>query len=171
MSFRIRFLLRMLCWFFQTPLDLTREFRGDYRIWPTEAELRLVEYYRYGYLLVLERFRAVFATGLWKLLVKRRWSAVTGAQIYKVKRPLRRGQRFTITTSPLSWDDKWVYFEQRIESSGKLVCAAVSSVMFLAKDRKIPPTELVQLMGWSLVSPPLSTAVQRFQEAERTLTE
>lgn len=99
-----------------------------------------------------------------------------GAQIYKVKRPLHRWQKFTIITKPLTWDEKWIYFEQRIESAGKLICSGVISVIFLAKDRKIPTQEIMDAMRVSSQSAPiqrgaapLSEAVKKFILAEREL--
>ncbi len=169
MSFRLRFLLRIIRWFFEPALDPKKEYRGEYRVWPTEAELSVVENARYGYFFVLERFRPIFSTPLWKICRKNKWTAVMGAQIYKVKRPLRRWQRFSIITQPLCWDGKWFYFEQRIESGGKLVCSGVISVIFLSKDRKIPPAEVVGFLGGEASSPPLSDAIRKFISAEQAL--
>lgn len=169
MSFRLRLLLRILFWFFQPKLDFTREYRGNYRVWPTEAELKVVENARYGYFFVLERFRLLFCTNLWKICWRNHWTAVMGAQIYKVKRPLHRWQKFTIITKPLTWDEKWVYFEQRIESAGKLICSGVISVIFLAKDRKVPTREILNQIGFNGESPPLSEAVKKFILAEQAL--
>jgi hypothetical protein len=169
MSYRLRLLLKIISWLFGPRLDITKEYRADYRVWPTEAEMSVVENARYGYLLVLERFRFVFSTILWKVCLKRGWTAVMGAQIYKVKRPLHRWQKFTIITKPLSWDDKWFYFEQRIESDGKLICSAVISCIFLAKDRKIPTAEILEIVGVKTPSPELSEAVQKFKAASDSL--
>lgn len=169
MSYRIRLLLRIISWLSRPHFDVTAGYRGEYRVWPTEAEASVVENARYGYLLVLERFRFIFCTVMWKICFKRRWTAVMGAQIYRVKRPLHRWQRFSIITKPLYWDDKWFYFEQRIESSGKLVCSAVVSCIFLAKDRKIPTAEVLQLLGVKKPSPPFSDAVEKFKLAAQSL--
>lgn len=169
MSYRLRLILKIISWILGPKLDITKEWRADYRVWPTEAEMSVVENARYGYLLVLERFRFVFCTVMWKICMKRGWTAVMGAQIYKVKRPLHRWQKFTIITKPLSWDDKWFYFEQRIESSGKLVCSAVVSCIFIAKDRKIPTSEILNLIGVHASSPVLSDAVVKFIEASKSL--
>jgi hypothetical protein len=169
MSYRLRLLLKIISWLLGPSLDVTREYRADYRVWPTEAEFSVVENARYGYLLVLERFRFVFATTLWKICLKRHWTAVMGAQIYRVKRPLHRWQKFSIITQPLSWDDKWFYFEQRIESSGKLVCSAVVSCIFIAKDRKIPTAEILDLVGIKTPSPEFSESVQKFIQAADSL--
>jgi hypothetical protein len=171
MSFRLRLFLRIFAWLWGPTLDATKEYRGEYRVWPTEAELSVVENARYGYLLVLERFRFIFATVLWKVCLKRRWTAVMGAQIFKVKRPLRRWQRFTIITKPICWDDKWFYFEQRIESAGKLVCSAVISCIFLAKDRKVPTSEILELVRIQTPSPPLSDVVKKFIQTAESLDE
>lgn len=92
-----------------------------------------------------------------------------GAQIYRVKRPLHRWQKFTIITKPLTWDEKWIYFEQRIESAGKLICSGVISVIFLARDRKIPTEEIMPLVGLPTQLPPLSEAVKKFILAEQEL--
>lgn len=171
MSYRLRLLLRIVMWLSRPRFDVTKEYRGEYRVWPTEAEMSVVENARYGYLLVLERFRFIFCSILWKLCLKRGWTAVMGAQLYKVKRPLRRWQRFSIITKPITWDDKWFYFEQRIESSGKLICSAVVSCIFLAKDRKIPTSEILQLLGGPTLSPPFSDAVKKFILASQALEE
>lgn len=67
MSYRLRLLLKIISWILRPGLDPTKEYQADYGVWPTEAELSVVENARYGYLLVLERFRFVFATILWKI--------------------------------------------------------------------------------------------------------
>jgi hypothetical protein len=171
MSYRLRLILKIISWLTGQRLDVLKEYRADYRVWPTEAELSVVENARYGYLLVLERFRFVFATGLWKVCWKRGWTAVMGAQIYRVKRPLHRWQKFTIVTKPLCWDEKWIYFEQRIESGGKLVCSAVISCIFIGKDRKIPTSEILDLVGITTPSPKISESVQRFIQTVDSLEE
>ena len=171
MSFRLRFILRLIRWLKGPRLDITKEYRGEYWVWPSEVELSVVENARYGYFLVLERFRPIFSTDLWKHCRRNKWSAVMGAQIYNVKRPLRRWQRFSIVTKPLSWDEKWFYFEQRIESNGKLICSAVISVIFLGKDRKIPPAEVLNLVNISTPSPTLSASVRKFVSASELLQE
>ena len=94
-----------------------------------------------------------------------------GTQIYKVKRPLRRWQKFSVITKPISWDDKWFYFEQRIESQGKLICSAVIAVMFLGKDRKISPAEVLQHAHILSPSPALSESVKKFIHAAESLDE
>ena len=171
MSYRLRLLLKIISWILRPGLDPTKEYSADYRVWPTEAELKVVENARYGYLLVLERFRFVFATVLWRVCLKNHWTAVMGAQIYRVKRPLHRWQKFSIITKPLCWDDKWFYFEQRIESSGKLVCSAVVSCIFVAKDRKIPTSEILNLIGIQSKSPPFSESLEKFLVAAKSLEE
>lgn len=171
MSYRLRLLLRIISWLSRPPFDVTKEYRGEYRVWPTEAELSVVENARYGYFLVLERFRFVFGSVMWKICMKRGWTAVMGTQIYKVKRPLHRWQKFSIITKSLSWDDKWFYFEQRIESSGKLICSAVVSCIFIARDRKIPTVEILQLIGNQTPSPPFTDAVKKFILAAQSLEE
>jgi hypothetical protein len=170
LSFRLRLLMRIILWFFQPKLDMNKEFSAEYRVWPTEAEISIVENARYGYLFVLERFRLIFGTQLWRVCLKNRWTAVMGASITKVKRPLKRFQKFTIITKPVCWDEKWFYFEQRIESGGKLVCSAVISVIFLAPDRKVPPQEVLGTLKIQSQSPQLSEAIKKFIEAEKTLT-
>lgn len=169
MSYRLRLLIRIFRWLVEPRLDPMKEYRADYWVWPTEVELSVMENARYGYLLVLERFRLIFGTGAWREFLRRGWTSVMGAQIYKVKRPLKRWQKFTIITKPITWDDKWVYFEQKIVSNEKLICTAVISVIVLAKDRKIPTQEARELFRIPGSSPPFSDAVQKFIQAEQAL--
>lgn len=169
MSFRLRLILGILRWLRGPRIDVTKGYRGEYFVWPTEGELRVVENARYSYFLGLERIRPIFATNLWRICRANGWTAVMGTQIYKVKRSLRRWQRFSVITSPLSWDEKWIYFEQRIESRGKPVCNGVIAVIFLGKDRKIPPAEVLALIGVETPSPALSVAVLAFKASAQTL--
>jgi hypothetical protein len=170
MSFRLRFLLVLLqsLWRRES-IDPRRPFRNTYRVWITEAELSVVENARYAYLFVLERFRLLFCTPLLGACWKNGWTTVMGAQIYKVKRPLKRFQKFEIITEPLCYDEKWIYFQQRIESGGKLYCTGVISVIFLAPDRKIPTREVFEKAGLAFDSPPFPESVRKFVDAEATL--
>ncbi|WP_041795761.1 thioesterase family protein [Pararhodospirillum photometricum] len=128
-------LLRVILASLRRPrLVLTEESVLDFRVVPTDLDINIhMNNARYLALMDLGRLDLIIRSGLWRAVVKERWSPVLGGCIVQFRRPLRPFQRFVLKSRMLSWDDKWVYIDHRVESEGALVCYAMVRGAFVGR--------------------------------------
>ncbi|CCG07513.1 Thioesterase superfamily [Pararhodospirillum photometricum DSM 122] len=92
--------------------------------------------------------------------------AGAGGCIVQFRRPLRPFQRFVLKSRMLSWDDKWVYIDHRVESEGALVCYAMVRGAFVGRGGVIPPAEVVARTAFTGPTPPLPPWAQAWPTAD-----
>lgn len=170
MSFRIRFLLELFLSLFRDSKAENRAHSVSYRVWPNEAELSIIDNARYAYFFMLGRSNWFAKANFLKTCLRNGRLVVVGCQIFKMKRPLKRFMKFEVRTSPITWDDKWLYFEQEIWANDQLMSSAVVSVIILEKKGKIKPKIAVEEAGFpNVVSAPLSEKVKSFIKVQNQL--
>lgn len=105
--------------------------------------------------------------GAFPLLAERGWYPVVAASTMKYRRSLTLGQRFTVTTRVLGWDDRVVYLDQVFERGEDLVARGLVAGRFLSRSgERIPAPEVVALLdGAPSVSPPLPDDVATWARA------
>ena len=170
MSLRLRFIFEWVVSFFRHQRSENKEYSVTYRVWPNEAEFRVLDNARYAYFFMLGRVNLFCRTNLAKTMRRKGWDMVVGCQIFKIKRPLKRFMKFEVKTHPFTWDDKWFYFEHEIWSHDKLISSAVVSTIFLGKSGKIKPETVLAESGFPTTdSAPLPDKVQSFIETQNLL--
>jgi len=91
--------------------------------------------------------------GISKMRAKR-WYPVVAAASIKYKKSLQLGQRVTITTRVLGWDERVFYIEQVFTSGDTLHATAWIAGRFLAVGgKRIPAPEVVELLSNGTVPP------------------
>ncbi len=89
------------------------------------------------------------------------WYPVVAAETITFKKSLKLGQRFTITTRILGWDDRAIYLEQVFSRSGTFIARAVIDARFLSRaGGKVSIDELYKLVGMTGESPPLPESLK-----------
>lgn len=144
--------------------------RLQLRVLPTDLDPNWhVNNGRYLTLMDLGRIDLVIRIGLLGPVFRRRWMPVLGGAIIRFQRPLALWQRCELVTRFLGWDEKWMYFEQRFESAGKVYAVALVRALFRGKEGSVPSEEFLRTVGIELASPPLPDAVLRWREADAAL--
>lgn len=106
-------------------------------------------------------------------LRRRGWYPVVAAATVSYHRSLQLGERFTITTRTLGWDERVVYLEQVFrreqrpdDGSGRPVARAWVAGRFLARTGgRVPAPDVVELLGGSRTSPDLPPDVAAWARA------
>jgi acyl-CoA thioesterase FadM len=97
--------------------------RVSFRVMPNDCDINLhMNNGRYLSFMDLGRVHLVAQLGLLAIVVKNRWKPVLAAAEINFIRPLAPLQKFDLVTRVVTWDDKYVYMEQRFEAHGEL-CA------------------------------------------------
>jgi len=81
--------------------------------------------------------------GAFGRLGTRGWYPVVAASTVKYRRSLTLGQRFTVTTRVVGWDDRVVYLEQVVERGGQHVARGWIAGRFLSRaGERIAPADV-----------------------------
>lgn len=118
------------------------------RVWPNDIDLfGHVNNGRYLTLMDLGRLHIVIATGLLRIMRKRKWYAVAAAAEIRFHRPLKLWQRYTLVTKIVDWDEAWFLFAQRFESAGKLHARALVQAQFRHAREQVPTATVLESVG------------------------
>ena len=131
---------------------------------------------RYWSIADLGRTDLILRSGLWRAVLRHRWTPVVGAALMRFRRELRPFQGFRLETRIVTWDRTWIVIEQRFVTAARRgeVAAAVALVRVGLYDRRarafIPAERLFAEIGAVPVSPPPpGPEVQAFLAASAAL--
>lgn len=86
--------------------------------------------------------------GAFPLLAGRGWYPVVAASTMKYRRSLTFGQRFTVTTRVLGWDDRVVYLDQVFTRDDEHVARGWVAGRFLSRaGERVAAPDVVALLG------------------------
>lgn len=127
---------------------------------------------RYWTMMDLGRTDLMLRSGLWRDVLKKRWTPIaTGGQI-RFRRELRLFERFTLETQVLAWEGARIVIEHRMLKDDGSV-AAIALVQTGLYDRKqrafVPASELLASAGSQDNSPPIREDVAAFLAADDAL--
>jgi acyl-CoA thioesterase FadM len=142
---------------------LFEESRVAFRVWPGDCDLNLhMNNGRYLTFMDLGRVHLTAQCGLLREALRRRWMPVLAAAEITYIRSLKPFARFDLVTRLLTWDEKYIYLEQRFECEGSLCAQAYVKGVFLHKGARVPNAELLQTIGYTDAPPPMSEALQHW---------
>lgn len=141
----------------------------NFRVWLTEAEGSLLNNARYFTFTEVARMDLMLRSGIAKIVIKEKILPLVGSQMIRYIKPIKRFQKFQMTTRLCGWDSKWYYLEHRFERNGKLMAQAYVKVCGLKNGHTILPEEVLSKAGFSIPSPSLPAVIQKWQEADALL--
>lgn len=161
--------LRLIKVLLQLPLvgrhGLFDESRTSFRVWPNDCDLNLhMNNSRYLAFMDLGRIHLLRQVRLLWRLVRARWSPVMSAAEINFIRPLRPFQRFDVITRIVTWDEKYLYLEHRIESGDELCAIATVRGLFLRQGHVVAPDEAARTLGVEASPPPMPVLVRYWKE-------
>lgn len=135
---------------------------------------------RYLSILNLGRGDWLIRTGLMKAAIQRRTPLLAGRIDVSYLAPLGLFQRFALETRALGWDDKWFFFEHRLESRAaparmgeppkpraRPVAIATVRALFRGSKGNVAPSEMLAAAGHHTPSPPLPDGLRTWAGAAR----
>lgn len=128
--------------------DPRSEVRTRIRIWPNDLDFNgHVNNGRYLTLFDLGRMDLTMRTGLWPLIMKRRWYPVLSTASIRFRRSIKPFAVMDMTTTIIYFDDKWLFIEHRFEKDGDIYARALVKGLFRGPEGNIPMTALLAAMG------------------------
>ncbi len=121
----------------------------------------------------LGRLDLVLASGLWRAVVKNRWTPIASAVAIRYRREMRLFEPFRLETRVVGWDDTVVVIEhQFIFETGERADQVAARALFKGGfyDRKarqfVAIRDVMAAMGFSGVPPTLTPDVEAFLRAD-----
>jgi acyl-CoA thioesterase FadM len=139
-----------------------------FRVWPNDLDLNLhVNNGRYLTLMDLGRMDLMFRSGAIRYWFEGKLTPLVGLSFCRHFKALRLFQAFELQTKLLGWDEKWVYFEHRFESKGKLYALGIVKGLMAGPQGLLPSVELMRLLGIQETSPELKAYLKDLNLSER----
>jgi acyl-CoA thioesterase FadM len=156
-------------------LETTHEVSSlPFRVWPTDLDLSLhMNNGRYLTLMDLGRLDFMVRTGLWRPLLKHRWTPIANGIAIRFRRELRIFDRVQLETRLLAWSDVTVVMEQILRfDKGPRAGQVASRALFKGGlyDRKtkayLPIERLMREIGVEVEQPTIPPDVEAFLKAD-----
>jgi acyl-CoA thioesterase FadM len=154
-------------------LDLLDTSVVEMRVWPNDLDLNLhMNNGRYFTVMDLGRIDLMIRTGVVRWMWRQKWTPVVGSETMRFKRALKPFQAYRLKTRVLCWDERWVFLEQRFETTGgELVALGIVKAVLTAQRRTMRPKEALKIMGMLRRSPAMPPAVKAWALAEEWMAE
>jgi acyl-CoA thioesterase FadM len=144
---------------------LFEESRIPFRVLPVDCDVNLhMNNGRYLSFMDLGRVHLIAQLGLLGEVVRNRWKPVLAAAEINFIRQLAPFQRFELVTRVVTWDEKYVYMEQRFESGGVLCAHSFVKGLFLSGTAKVSNASVVALTGYTGEPPDMTDALKLWVE-------
>ncbi len=148
-----------------------------FRAWPHDLDPSLhMNNGRYLALMDLGRLDVMFAAGLVRPVLARRWTPIASNVLIRFRREIRLFQRFRLETRLLTWDETYVVMEQSfILEGGRRDGAVAARALFKGgiydrtARRFVTVAELMAEIGVSAEAPVATPEVAAFLAAGDTL--
>lgn len=159
-------------------LDVPRESSAlAFRVWPHDLDISIhMNNGRYLTLMDLGRLDFMVRSGLWREVLRHRWTPIASAVTIRFQRELRTFQKFRLETRLLCWDAALVVMEQTFVIHGgardgqAAARALFKGGLYDRKEKKfVEISRLMALLGVSEVSPPSTPEVAAFLHADDQL--
>jgi YbgC/YbaW family acyl-CoA thioester hydrolase len=164
-----RLLKTLLLWIvFPARRGILDESVVSFRVWPNDLDTNLhMNNGRYMTLMDLGRLDLLLRNGAIRHVMAQKWYPVLASCQIRFRRPLNLFQKFEIRTRIVSWDEKWVYLEQRILRNGDMALHAYLKGVFVARaGGSVPVTRLLELMEVRQEAPAMPAGLAAWMEAE-----
>jgi acyl-CoA thioesterase FadM len=170
MNLLFRLLIVLVGTAFRPRLALDHVSRIRNCVLPNDLDLNLhMNNGRYLTVLDLGRIDFLLRVGLGKVLLRNRWRPLIGGTLIHYRFGLRAFEAFDIVTRVECWDDKWFYFDQRIETGRGVAAVAVAKGLVRDRDGTVSPQKILQAINLSQPSPSFPESVSRWLIAEQML--
>ena len=135
-----RMLWMMFAAHWRRPIDIMDEHRLTFHCLPTDLDLnRHLTNSRFHSFMDQVRFDLILRSGVWRRLRAQGVGPVLGSSSIRFRKQIRPWQRFEVTARILSWDERWIYMEQRVLAAGETAAVAIVKTAFVDRNGRIAP--------------------------------
>ncbi len=138
------------------------------RVWPTDIDFNFhLNNSRYLTCMDYGRIHMLAATGIFDIVVRKRWTPLVGSIDIVYRRSLALWAPFTMSTRTLCWDERWFYMEQTTRSREGLASTAWVKALFQDRGKNVLPQAIVDMVQPGVTSPAVSESMLKWNELTR----
>ena len=183
MKYYFRLLWLLLTRFRRPPCPVLGPCVSTFRVWPNDLDV-FMHMNNGAYLTIadLGRIDLLIRSDTYGPIRARGWYPVIAGESIRFRRSLRLGERYTITSRILGWNERSLYIEQVFErvarkgsgelggERGGLVARALIDARFLARGgARVGTAEIAEAIGFDPRSPELPRWVLGWRESMREM--
>lgn len=138
----------------------------SWRVWPWDIDINF--HLNNGAMLTIldfGRFDYIARIGLLKLILFEKWKPVIGNSLIKFRKSVPLFAKFEIHTRVVCWDEKYVYFEQKVLHQKKVTGILYAAGLFRKQGLNVSPFEIIEKMGADVKTPPMPEIINLWQMA------
>ena len=129
-------------------LDIWDSSTLSLRVLPTDIDIAMhVNNGMYFSLMDLGRFELMVRAGVWDTFRRKGWSPVVGAETISFRKSLTLGQQYSIETRIIGFDDRAIFFEQRMVADGEIHARAYIATRLVSKQGPVSNEEIFAAVG------------------------
>lgn len=118
------------------------------RVLPTDIDIAMhVNNGMYFSLMDLGRFDLMLRSRVWKAMRRKGWSPVASGETISFRKSLQLGQRYTIETKIIGFDERAIYFEQRMVSGGEIYARAFIATRLVSSQGPVNNADIFAVFG------------------------
>lgn len=118
------------------------------RVLPTDLDIaNHVNNGMYLSLMDLGRFDLMIRSGFWAKMRHNGWSPVVSNETISFRKSLAPWQRYTIETRIIGFDERAIYFEQRMVADGEIYASAFIATRMVSKQGPVTNEEIFEAAG------------------------
>lgn len=102
---------------------------------------------RYLTICDLNRVDFFLRTGLLATMMQKKWMPMVAEHTMIYKKPLALFQRFTVTLTLTSWDEKAFYMTHEFKVKDRIVAIGTSKGVFRGRNGVVPPEEIIRAVS------------------------
>jgi acyl-CoA thioesterase FadM len=154
----------------RSPLRALDTSRLSFRTGPGDLDLNgHMNNGRFLTLMDLGRVDLTVRTGVHRVMLALRCKPVVASEVIRFRRPLLLGQRFSLDSRIIGWDQRSVYIEHRVHRAEEMVAVAMVRGMFAGPGGTVAPERLARAIGYEGPPPPLPPTITSWRAAEEEL--
>ena len=119
-------------------------------------------------LMDLGRFHLGKSAGLFEVLKEYKWGLMVAGVNVKYRHRLKYGQRFTLSTRLIDFDDRWFFFHQQIKVGEKVCSQALVKTAVTSREGLVPTIKMREAMGIESWQPEKSEWIKDWENSSWT---
>jgi acyl-CoA thioesterase FadM len=166
----IRFILTLITAPFQAKIRYNEELRINYRVWFTEADLSAINASQVLMITEIARLDMVIRCDIFQKLIQKKWMPILAAANIKFSKPIKRWEKFSVSSKMLGHDEKFWYMKHQLYNSKNEAAATILiKACYVCKGKVVPAIELLHLLNETVTIPEMPAYIQTYKEFEKQL--
>jgi len=174
MNLWLRLIITLLKCIFVKKIDLLATSQLTFRIIPFDCDINIhLTNSRYFSFMDLGRiYHIAHMKNLLATVFKQHWQPVISDVEVKFIKSVKPFVKITLRTRLLTWDERYIYLEQRFFDQKKLYAIALVKGTFLQNHQRVPIEKILAVVGQkNMTAPPMPTTLKHWHsliEAKKT---